>query len=75
MLGTSTDVTSNPTQHARAMAPEANDMLSLHEGIEVDVIIEGRPLDGDRYANAALSYHEQQLLAREPCCILAAQSF
>ena len=52
-LGRPRHMSRSPIQHARAMAPEASEMLSLHEGIEVDVIIEGRPLDGDRCANTA----------------------
>ena len=55
-----------PIQHVRAMSPEASDMLSLHEGIEVDVIIEGRPLDGDRCANTALGCHTTPALGCEP---------
>ena len=31
-----------------AMAPETHDMLSSHAQTEVDVIVEGAPLDGDR---------------------------
>ena len=32
----------------KAMAPESQDMLSTHAQTEVDVIVEGTPLDGDR---------------------------
>ena len=32
----------------KAMAPESHDMLSTHAQTEVDVIVEGAPLDGDR---------------------------
>ena len=32
----------------KAMAPEVEDMLSTHPEIEVDIIIEGKPLNGDR---------------------------
>ena len=37
-----------PQYRTKAMAPEAEDMLGLHPEIEVDIIIEGRPLNGDR---------------------------
>lgn len=47
-FGHSRCVCSNPIPSVRAMAPKAHDMLSSHAGIEVDVIIEGRPLNGDR---------------------------
>ena len=52
------------------MAPEANDMLSLHEGIEVDVIVEGRPLNGDRCVKQDLITHGSQVPAQELSCIL-----
>ena len=32
----------------KAMAPESHDMLSTHAQTEVDIIVEGTPLDGDR---------------------------
>ena len=32
----------------KAMAPETRNMLSTHAQTEVDVIVEGTPLDGDR---------------------------
>jgi len=47
-FGHSRCICSPPIPSAKAMAPEANDMLSSHAGIEVDVMIEGRPLSGDR---------------------------
>ena len=73
MLGRIRHVASIPIQHVRAMTPEANDMLSLHEGIEVDVIIEGRPLDGDRCANVALICHCRPASDFEPWSMLTAK--
>ena len=66
MLGHTRHMSSIPSQHILAMAPEANDMLSMHEGIEVDVIIEGRPLDGDRCAYTARGCHGPPALECEP---------
>lgn len=73
VLGRPRLISSIPIQHGRAMAPEANEMLSLHEGIEVDVIIEGRPLNGDRCANTALTWRKPPALACELWGMLSAK--